>query len=162
MKNLSLCMIVKNEEENIENCLKNAKIYADEIIIVDTGSTDKTKDIARKYTDKIFDFEWVHDFSKARNYAFSMASNQYLMWLDADDFLPEKTVQEILKWKKEEDECDVLICPYVTSYNENLSIKVDLVFRTYLFIIIYLLLKHIKDVYANIKLIKEEKNESSN
>ena len=119
MKKLSLCMIVKNEENNLANCLSNANNYADEVIVVDTGSTDKTKEIASKFTSKIFDFEWVQDFSKARNFAFDQAKNEYLMWLDADDILNESTVQEIIKWKKEGEDCDVIICPYVTCVDEN-------------------------------------------
>lgn len=121
MKNLSLCLIVKNEQENIEKCLANASLFSDEIIVVDTGSTDDTKLLARKFTDKIYDFEWVHDFSKARNYAFSLASSSYLMWLDADDIVTDRTVKSILKWKEDEEECDVLICPYVTSYEADLT-----------------------------------------
>ena len=89
MKTISLCMIVKNEEDNIGNCLDNIKDLVDEIIIVDTGSTDKTKEIVKKYTDKIYDFEWVDDFSKARNYSFSKATKDYIFWLDADDILLE-------------------------------------------------------------------------
>jgi len=121
MKKISLCMIVKNEENVLENCLKNANLYADEIIIVDTGSTDKTKEIALKYTDKVFDFKWVDDFSKARNYAFSLGTCQYLMWLDGDDVVPQASVDEIIKWKKEGEDCDVLICPYSTNFDENFN-----------------------------------------
>jgi glycosyltransferase involved in cell wall biosynthesis len=87
---VSLCMIVKNEEATLERCLSSVAGLADEIIIVDTGSTDLTKEIAARYTDKVADFTWVDDFAKARNYAFSLATQDYLLWLDADDiFLPE-------------------------------------------------------------------------
>lgn len=119
MKKLSLCMIVKNEEENIDTVLGNARSYADEIIIVDTGSTDNTKKLASKYTDKIYDYEWRHDFSKARNYAFEKANNDYLMWLDADDFVSEKSAKSIVQWKEDGDECDVVICPYVTNFDKD-------------------------------------------
>lgn len=121
MKNLSLCMIVKNEEENIDRVLSNARDYADEIIIVDTGSTDKTKELASKYTDKIYDIQWEYNFSKARNYAFEQATSTYLMWLDADDIITESTAQNILKWKKEGEDCDVLICPYATNFDEKFN-----------------------------------------
>ena len=60
---LSCCFIVKNEEKVLERILECVKKFADEIVIVDTGSTDKTKEIAKKYTDKVFDFEWCDDFS---------------------------------------------------------------------------------------------------
>ena len=89
-------MIVKNENLVLENCLNSVKDLVDEIIIVDTGSTDNTKEIAKKYTDKIYDFKWVDDFSKARNYSFSKATKDYILWLDADDYLAEKeTLQKI-------------------------------------------------------------------
>lgn len=83
-------MIVRNEEEVIERCLKSICDLVDEIIIVDTGSTDKTKQIVSKYTDKIYDFEWVNDFAKARNYSFSKATKDYILWLDADDVILEE------------------------------------------------------------------------
>jgi glycosyltransferase involved in cell wall biosynthesis len=67
-------MIVKNEEAVLERCLESAKEIADEIIIVDTGSTDKTRKIAKKYTDKVLKFTWIDDFSAARNYAFEQAT----------------------------------------------------------------------------------------
>lgn len=121
MKKISLCLIVKNEEENIKNCLQNADIFADEIIIVDTGSTDKTKDFAQEFTDKIYDFEWDFDFSKARNFSFSKATNPYIMWLDCDDIVSEKTAKNIAKWKESDEECDVLICPYVTNFDANMK-----------------------------------------
>ena len=89
MKTISLCMIVKDEEAVLDKCLKSVHDLVDEIIIVDTGSTDKTKEIAKKYTDKIYDFKWVDDFAKARNYSFSKATKDYIFWLDADDYMPE-------------------------------------------------------------------------
>ena len=87
METISLAMIVKNEEKTLDNCLSSICDLVDEIIIVDTGSSDKTKEIARKYTNNIYDFEWVDDFAKARNYAFSKATCDLIMWLDADDIL---------------------------------------------------------------------------
>jgi glycosyltransferase involved in cell wall biosynthesis len=80
-------MIVKNEEKNLGKCLDSILDYIDEIVIVDTGSTDHTKEIARKYTDKIFDFTWCDDFSKARNYSLSKASNDWVLILDADEII---------------------------------------------------------------------------
>lgn len=70
MKEISLAMIVKNEEEVIGRCLESVKDIADEIIIVDTGSTDRTKEIVSQYTDKIFDFKWVDDFQKREIFHF--------------------------------------------------------------------------------------------
>lgn len=119
MKKLSLCMIVKNEEKTLPRALKNAKNYADEIIIVDTGSQDKTKEVAKKFTENIFDFEWNYDFSKARNFSFDKATLEYIMWLDADDILTDDTVKAINAWKESEDDIDVVMCPYVASFDEN-------------------------------------------
>jgi len=83
-------MIVKNEEDTLGRCLDSAAPLVDEIIIVDTGSEDKTKEIAGKYTDKVYDFEWIDDFSAARNFSFEKATMDYILWLDADDIiLPE-------------------------------------------------------------------------
>ncbi|MBP2637384.1 MAG: peptide S-glycosyltransferase, SunS family [Firmicutes bacterium] len=87
---ISLCMIVKNEEQTIERCLRSTEGIVDEIIIVDTGSTDNTKNIVRKFTDKVFDFTWINDFAAARNFAFTQATQEFILWLDADDvFLPQ-------------------------------------------------------------------------
>ncbi len=90
MVEISLCMIVKNEEKVLARCLDSVADMMDEIIIVDTGSTDSTKEIAKKYTDQIYDFEWVDDFSAARNFAFSKATKEYIYSADADEVLDEK------------------------------------------------------------------------
>ena len=74
MVTISLCMIVKNEETVLSRCLDSIASLVDEIIIVDTGSTDKTKSIAAKYTTHIYSFSWIDDFSAARNYSFSKAT----------------------------------------------------------------------------------------
>jgi len=97
---LSLCMIVKDEEKNIGECLKSAEGLADEIIVTDTGSTDKTIEIAQSLGAKIEHFTWIRDFAAARNYSISKATCRWVIWLDADDRLPRKTVEglrEILK-----------------------------------------------------------------
>ena len=85
MIRISLCMIVKNEERVLARCLDSIADLMDEIIIVDTGSTDRTKAIAAGYTDKIYDFEWIQDFSAARNFAFSHATMEYIYTADADE-----------------------------------------------------------------------------
>ena len=76
---VSLCMIVKNEEDVLARCLDSVKDLVDEIIIVDTGSKDRTKEIAHTYTDNVFDFVWIDDFAAARNFAFSKAKCMYCM-----------------------------------------------------------------------------------
>ena len=100
MTTISLCMIVKDEEDVLARCLASAKEIADEIVIVDTGSTDHTKEIAGRFTGKIDDFQWIDDFSAARNYAFSLATQEFILWLDADDFFAEKDRQLLLDLKK--------------------------------------------------------------
>jgi glycosyltransferase involved in cell wall biosynthesis len=92
---LSLCMIVKNEEDNIGECLKSVHGLADEIIVTDTGSSDKTVEIAKSFNAKIENFEWSKDFSAARNYSVSKAGSRWIIWLDADDRVPQKTVIEL-------------------------------------------------------------------
>lgn len=94
MITISLCMIVKNEEAVLKRCLDSIADLMDEIIIVDTGSTDKTKEIAAQYTDKIYDFEWIQDFSAARNYSFSKATMDYIYVADADEVIDEENRQK--------------------------------------------------------------------
>ncbi len=101
MITISLCMIVKNEEEVLERCLSCVREAVDEIIIVDTGSLDKTKEIASAFTDKIYDFQWIDDFSAARNFAFSKATMDYQMWLDADDIIEKEELSKLIKLKSE-------------------------------------------------------------
>lgn len=84
---ISVCMIAKNEEQHIEECLKRLKHYHYEIVLVDTGSTDRTLDIAAKYTDKLYHFDWINDFSAARNYCLAHASNDWILSIDCDEYL---------------------------------------------------------------------------
>lgn len=119
MSTITLAMIVKNEEAVLDRCLLSVKDLVDEIIIVDTGSVDKTKEIAGKYTDKIFDFEWVDDFSRARNFAFSLATKDYIMWLDADDVLDKVYEKDFLKLKENLDNYDVVMMRYNVAFNKN-------------------------------------------
>lgn len=86
----TLCMIVKNEEKILARCLDSFAPLFDELIIVDTGSADRTKDIAARYTDKLYDFEWIDDFSAARNFAFSKCTGDYIYSCDADEVLDEE------------------------------------------------------------------------
>ncbi len=100
MITISLCMIVKNEEEVLARCLDSAKDIVDEINIVDTGSTDRTVEIAKQYTDRVFFFEWPGSFSKARNQAFTYATKEYILYLDADDVILDEDRQKFLELKK--------------------------------------------------------------
>ncbi len=87
MATISLCMIVKNEEAVLARCLDSIADLMDEIIIVDTGSSDRTREIASRYTDQIYDFPWNNDFSAARNFSFSKAGMEYIYTADADELL---------------------------------------------------------------------------
>lgn len=119
MITLSLCMIVKNEEDVLARCLNSIKDIADEIIIVDTGSHDHTKDIAYQYTDKVYDFKWIDDFSAARNYSFSKATMQYCMWLDADDILLQIDHDNLLDLKNTLSPLtDIVMMRYNTNFDE--------------------------------------------
>lgn len=95
MITISTCMIVKNEEAVLARCLDCVQAFSDEIIIIDTGSTDRTKEIASRYTSHIYDFPWINDFSAARNYSFSKASMEYIYIADADEIIDSENIQQI-------------------------------------------------------------------
>ncbi|HLR52168.1 MAG TPA: glycosyltransferase family 2 protein [Candidatus Avamphibacillus sp.] len=100
MMTISLCMIVKNEEDVLERCLDSIKNLVDEINIIDTGSTDRTIEIAKKYTDRVFYFEWTGKFKDARNESFKHATKDYILYLDADDVLLEEDQEKFMKVKE--------------------------------------------------------------
>lgn len=119
MITISLCMIVKNEEEVLGRCLESVKDAVDEIIIVDTGSEDDTVHVASKYSDKIYKYEWHDDFSSARNYAFSKGQGEYLMWLDADDVLPLESREALSDLKANLPETtEIVMMPYESAFDE--------------------------------------------
>lgn len=93
-------MIVKNEEKILRRCLDSVADLMDEIIIVDTGSRDGTKEIASEYTDLVYDFEWTDDFSAARNFAFSKAVKEYIYSADADEVLDEENRRRFRQLKE--------------------------------------------------------------
>lgn len=118
MITISLCMIVKNEEDVIERCLKSARDIADEIIVVDTGSNDSTKEICARFTNKIFDFKWNNNFSAARNYSFSKATKEYILWLDADDVILDEDMEKFKKLKYSLDKkVDVVMMKYNVGFD---------------------------------------------
>jgi len=96
MSTLSLTMIVKNEEEVLARCLESVKELVDEIIIVDTGSIDRTKEIALGYRAKVFDYKWNNSFSDARNYALQQATSEWNLVLDADEYISNDCKDNIL------------------------------------------------------------------
>ena len=120
MISVSLCMIVRDEEEVLGRCLESVKNTVDEMIIVDTGSRDRTKEIAAEYTDKVYDFEWKQDFSAARNFSLSKGTMDYLMWLDADDILPGESAAAMLELKRKlPRDTDVVMMPYAVAFDAN-------------------------------------------
>jgi len=98
---LSLCMIVKNEEQNLAKCLMSVKPAVDEMIVVDTGSTDRTKEIARAFGAKVYDFEWTNDFAEARNFSLSKATGHWVLILDADEMISPSDNSVLAKIVKE-------------------------------------------------------------
>ena len=125
---ISLCMIVKNEENNLDNCLKSVYDLVDEINIIDTGSTDNTINVASKYTDRIFHFEWISDFAAARNFSFSKATKEYIMWLDADDTLTKENREKIKILKKTlARNVNVVYMDYHYSFDQNGKLRHSLI-----------------------------------
>lgn len=116
---ISLCMIVKDEQAVLERCLQSVRGAVDEIIIVDTGSTDGTEKIARRYTDKVYFFPWRQNFSEARNFAFSKATREYCMWMDADDVLEPGDREALIRLKALlPNEVDVLMMRYHVAFDK--------------------------------------------
>lgn len=98
---ISVCIITKNERENLKECLERLVPYGFEIVVVDTGSTDDSKEVALQYTEHVYDFEWCNDFSAARNFAISKASNEYILVLDTDEFVEKLDKNKLLRLIKE-------------------------------------------------------------
>lgn len=120
MITISLCMIVKDEEDVLGRCLASIKDLVDEIIIVDTGSSDKTKLVAKEYTDQVYSFHWIDNFSAARNYSFSKATKDYCMWMDADDVMDDNNRTEFMKLKQSlTPDTDIVMMRYNTAFDED-------------------------------------------
>ncbi len=118
MITISLCMIVKDEEAVLERCLRSAAPVVDEIIVVDTGSSDRTKEIALSCGAKVLDFPWIEDFAAARNFSFQQATMEYQMWLDADDVILPKDQKKFLQLKASlPPETDVVMLPYHSGFD---------------------------------------------
>lgn len=95
MVSIALCMIAKSEENFIANAIESVKSIVNEIIVIDTGSADKTKEIAKKSCAKVYDFEWNNDFAEAKNYAKSKTKKDWILFLDADECISKKDIKEI-------------------------------------------------------------------
>lgn len=123
---ISVCMITKNEEKKLERCLSSLAPYGFEIVIVDTGSTDRTKEIAAKYTDKIFHFEWINDFSAARNYSLQMASNNWIFMMDCDEWVETLNLDEMEYFRKTyPDAMGAVTRKNITNTPENPNLSTD-------------------------------------
>ena len=107
---ISVCIIAKNEEKYIEDCLKKLQPYGFEIVVTDTGSTDRTREIAEKYADKVLDFEWINDFSAARNFCASQASNNWVLALDCDEYMESVDLMIIRIQMQQKPKQFVVIC----------------------------------------------------
>ncbi len=98
---ISVCVIVKNEEKNIDRCLAALSGYGFELVVVDTGSTDGTQKTVQKYTDSLHEFAWCDDFSAAKNYAVSKASSDLVLVVDSDEFLEPISQEEVIKLEEQ-------------------------------------------------------------
>lgn len=101
MYDFTFCIIAKNEEKKIARCLAPLAPTGMEVIVLDTGSTDNTVSIAGKYTSKIYHFDWINDFSAARNYAMAKASHDHILFLDADEYVENIDISAIKKLLRE-------------------------------------------------------------
>jgi len=122
---VSLCMIVKNEEKVLERCLSSVKDVIDEIIVVDTGSTDKTKEIAAKYVNHVYHYDWNDSFADARNFAQSKATGEWILVMDADEYVDssnlESAIQELKSFEIETfDACEVKVFNFTGNYGETI------------------------------------------
>jgi glycosyltransferase involved in cell wall biosynthesis len=124
---ISLCMIVKNEEKVLSRCLESVFEIVDEIIIIDTGSSDSTKEVASQYTKHVYDYTWTGSFSKARNFAHNFATGEWILALDADEYVDRENlkdailnIKETTKLNPEIDAFSVKIFNFTGIYGENI------------------------------------------
>lgn len=106
MPSIALCLIVKNESVHLERCVKSFAGAFDELIVVDTGSSDNTRDLAKKLGARLFDYIWKDDFAAARQFSFDQATSDLLLWADADDVLRDGDVEKI-RWVAEQNKADI-------------------------------------------------------
>lgn len=117
---VSLCMIVRDEEAVLGRCLGSVAGLFDEVVVVDTGSRDHTREIAVAHGARVYDFAWCDDFAAARNASFSYATGDFLFWLDADDIITEVNREKFLRMKAElTPTTDVILMRYETGFDED-------------------------------------------
>ena len=116
---VSLCMIVKDEEETLPRCLASVEDLVEEVILADTGSGDRTRQVGVELGGKVLDFPWREDFSAARNFTFSQATQDYCLWLDADDVLLPEDRRRFRQLKETlSPDTDVVMLPYHAALDE--------------------------------------------
>ncbi|MDQ5985814.1 MAG: Beta-barrel assembly-enhancing protease [Syntrophus sp. SKADARSKE-3] len=128
---ISVCLIARNEEKFLDQCLRSIKAIADEIIFIDTGSTDRTLEIAKKYTDKIWIHPWNDSFSEARNHYLKYATGDWIFQIDADEELVRDDIPHVLRAVSDETIDGILIQIVNTSRKEKSSgvFNVERIFR---------------------------------
>lgn len=117
-KTVTLAMIVKNEQQVIGRLLSKVATAFDEIVIVDTGSTDNTIQLCRPFG-TVYSYQWTDDFAAARNFAFSKATCQYIMWLDADDIMDDQSLRALQAWKISDNVPDTVMAKYIVARDLN-------------------------------------------
>lgn len=115
-------MIVKNEEEFIEQCLKSIHNLVDELIIINTGSTDQTVEICKKFNATIYSYQWNNHFADARNFGLSMATGEWILWLDADEELETSKIHLMIDIISKTD-ASMFFMPIINYYGDTLPVK---------------------------------------
>ncbi|WP_108669005.1 glycosyltransferase family 2 protein [Peribacillus acanthi] len=116
---ISGCVIAKNEEQFIENCLDSLKKVCDEIIFVDTGSTDRTIEIAKELGVQIYHYKWIDNFSAAKNYAISKAKGEWIIFLDADEYLVDTRKEVYSELALNSKNYDSILCEIINVDEHN-------------------------------------------
>jgi glycosyltransferase involved in cell wall biosynthesis len=129
MKTFSLAMIVRDEAQVLAHCLNSLAPIADEIVIVDTGSRDATKQVAARYTKKLYDFPWRDDFAAARNFMMAQASCDYVLLADADELFSDTATAELAALKSTLCDENAVITQYEDARNGFVSPRVRLLRR---------------------------------
>jgi glycosyltransferase involved in cell wall biosynthesis len=115
MTSVALCMIARNEEQYLKRAIDSVKDFVTEIIVVDTGSNDNTRAVAQECGATVYDFKWENDFSKARNFALSMAKSEWILVLDADECISKNDIKDMIK-VIEQQEKDVVAFAFLSRH----------------------------------------------
>ncbi|WP_019907389.1 glycosyltransferase [Thermoanaerobacter indiensis] len=157
LNTLSLCLITKDEEKNIARCINSVKDIVDEIVVVDTGSKDKTVEIAKKIGAKVIPVKWENDFSKARNIAIENATGDWILFLDADEEIKKEDVDKIRPLLND-DTIEAYIFKFVNYTGANLGSGITEVHYNYRLFRNNGKLKYIYPVHENLKNVEENRS----